>query len=419
MHDLIVIGAGAAGLMTAITAKKAGVPSVLLLDSKEKIGAKILMSGGTRCNLTNQTVTDKDFQTQQKNILRSVLQYFPSEKAVAFFMELGIDVVIEEGGKYFPSTHSGRTVLEVLQKEIKNRGIDLETGKKVTGISFKESHFTLSGKDFSYDARCVVLTTGGLSFPATGSDGSGYQLAAGFGHRILETFPSLTPLKSADGALKSLAGITLPAHLTLRVKNKKAAEYQGSFLFTHFGFSGPVVLNISRHWIAESIHENAPEIEACFLLHEPEEKFQARLMHEITNRPGRHLRELLNGLLPQRFVEVIFNKVGIDPYTVFNQLTKDQRNLLLKYLYRHPLEITGSLGYEKAEVTAGGIDLAEVDRKTLESKLRPGLFFAGEILDVDGRIGGFNFQWAWSSGVVAGLGASEKVKFLKNKSGLQ
>lgn len=413
--DVLVIGAGAAGLMTAITAKKAGVPNLLLLDSKEKIGAKILMSGGTRCNLTNEKVLEQDFQTEQKNILRSVLQFFPSDDAIVFFQDLGIEFVREEGGKFFPSTHSGRTVLEALQKEIQNQKIEIHAAKKVTDLTFEKDHFVAAGNDFSYQAKCVILTTGGLSFPATGSDGTGYSLARKFGHRIIETSPSLTPLKSSEQDLKALSGLTLPVKLTLRAQGKKIISYEGSFLFTHFGYSGPVALDISRHWIREM--GDHKEIEASFLPEQTEEAFQETLLREIKKWPNRQLTTFLNEWLPKRVTEVILKKVqAVDARlkyaastsegVVFNQVTKEARQALLKYIFRHPLQVTGTLGYEKAEVTAGGVDLAEVHRRTLESKLQPGLFFAGEILDVDGRIGGFNFQWAWSSGVVAGLGAA-------------
>lgn len=409
IFDIIVVGAGAAGLMTAIAAKKAGVSSVLLLDAKEKIGAKILMSGGTRCNLTNENVSDKDFQTEQKNILKSVLQFYSSEKAVAFFQNLGVEVVIEEGGKFFPSTHSGRTVLEALEKEIRNVGARIETGKKVKKLVYEKDRFIISGPGFEEEARAVVLTTGGLSYPGTGSDGAGYELARAFGHRIVETTPSLTPLTSSEGDLKSLAGATLPVKLTLRKNQKSIAEYEGSFLFTHFGYSGPAALNISRHWLREK-DKAALSMEASFIPEMTEEDFQKKLMFKIESRPGNQVKDWLYEALPNRLAEVILKKAGAAPSTVFNQLTKEERQKLLKYLFRCPLEVTGTLGYEKAEVTAGGVDLAEVQRKTLESKKQPGLFFAGEILDVDGRIGGFNFQWAWSSGVVAGLGAAQKLK---------
>ncbi len=406
--DVTVVGAGAAGLMTAIMAKRAGIPSVLLLDSKARIGAKILMSGGTRCNVTNQSITEKDFHTEQKNILKSVLKFFPSEKAVDFFKGLGVEVVLEEGGKYFPETHSGRTILEVLTREVERLGIRLENPRKVTQLRYRDSLFEVAGNDFSYQTRLVVLTTGGLSYPATGSDGGGYEIAKTFGHRIVNTAPSLTPLCSKDRDFQKLSGLSLPARLTLWADGVKSAVYEGDFLFTHFGFSGPVVLNISRHWIREKEKQHEVRLEASFVPTEKEESFRETFLQQVSKNPNKTLKNFLTRYLPQRLAEAFLKKAGLPEDGFFHQVKKEQRQMLRKFLFACPLEIQGTLGYQKAEVTAGGVDLAGVERQTLESKLQPGLFFAGEILDVDGRIGGFNFQWAWSSAAVVAAGLAKK-----------
>lgn len=421
--DTAIVGAGAAGLMTAITAKRAGLGSVLLLDSKEKIGAKILMSGGTRCNLTNEMISVNDYCTHQTNILKSVLQFFSSSKAIDFFKELGVQVVLEPGGKFFPSTHSAKSVLEALQREVERLGIVLETPRKVTAVRPRNDKmlFQIDGEGFTYTSKTAVLTTGGLSYPGTGSDGAGYEIAKSFGHTIIETTPALTPLLTEDQDFQSLAGITLPVRLTLWVNKKKEIEIQDSFLFTHSGFSGPAVLDMSRHWIHESdSHHDLPVrqaghgdchfvLTAHFLPGFSQETFHKKFMQEIQYHPERQVQTFLCQSIPPRLAEVLIRKAGIVPDMILNQLPKQQREKLMSLLFHCPLEITRAYGYQKAEVTAGGVDLAEVSRRSLESKKQPGLFFAGEILDVDGRIGGFNFQWAWSSGVVAGLGVAEKT----------
>lgn len=409
IYDSIVIGAGAAGLMAAISAKRAGASSVLLLDSKPKIGAKILMSGGTRCNLTNQKVTERDFQTEEKNIAKSVLQYFPSEKAVEFFKQLGIEVVLEDDGKFFPNTHSGRTVLEALEKEIQNLGVELQSAKKITQLSYENNLFHAAGNNFALKAKTVILATGGLSFPTTGSDGTGYQLAQSLGHSLIPTSPSLTPLYSEDKIFHELSGLSLEATLSLWQNGKKTASYTGSFLFTHFGFSGPVVLNISRHWIRNSKNQNI-ELLADFMPGTTQENFRKRFMDQIAQRPERQIKTFLQTFVPERFAEAALKKSGIPSDEPFTHLPRENREDLFRVLYHCPLSIKSAMGYEKAEVTAGGIPLSEVHRKTLESKFQPRLFFAGEILDVDGRIGGFNFQWAWSSGVVAGEAAAKALQ---------
>ena len=407
--DVAVLGAGAAGLMAAVTARHDGL-NVLMLDGKEKIGAKILISGGTRCNLTNQEVTDRDFQGEERNIFRSVLKAFSASEAVRFFEGLGVSVVLEEGGKYFPSTHSGRTVLEAFLKEVRKIGICLESPRKVQNVFWKGSSFQILGEGFAYEAKTVILATGGLSYPATGSDGSGYAIARSFGHRLMPTIPSLTPLETDDPQWKSLSGISLPVRLSLYSEKKKAAEYEGPMLFTHFGFSGPVVLNVSRHWIRLQDRPSTV-LRASFLPAESPEKFKDQLMLDIQKAPSKSLKNFLMAQnLPERFVEILMKKQGLDFSLKLNSLKKEKRESLASFLFQYPLEISGAIGYSKAEVTAGGVDLAQIHRQSLESRLRPGLFFAGEIMDVDGRIGGFNFQWAWSSGVAAGRGVIQKLK---------
>ncbi len=408
LWDVSVVGASAAGLVTAIACARAGL-HVLLLDGREKIGAKILMSGGTRCNLTNERVSEDDFHSETKRTVRQVLSAFPAEKTVAFFKEIGVDVVLEPGGKFFPSTHSGKTVLDALLREITRLGIQLKTGSKATNIRREGNHFQILTGVSTHVAKTIVLCTGGLSYPATGSDGTGYEIAKSFGHHLIPTSPSLVPLVTNDADLKTLSGVSLPACLSFFCSGKKQAAYEGSFLFTHFGFSGPVALNISRHWIRACNTDCDMAIQANFLPAEREEDFKKSLIEEAKRNPKQFIKNLLSQFLPKRFVEVILKKSKISGEIPLNQLSREGREALTRALFHFPLPVAGSLGYEKAEVTAGGVDLKELDPKTLQSKLAPGLFFAGEILDVDGRIGGFNFQWAWASGTVVGRGVVKRL----------
>lgn len=395
--DAAVIGAGAAGLMAAITAQREGL-KVLLLDGKEKIGAKILMSGGTRCNVTNDRVSENDYESENPRFVKHVLSAFTSEKAIRFFDNLNVELVLEPGGKYFPQTNSAKTVLDALLKETKRLGIELKTGHKITAAKFNSGHFTISGPKFSHQAKNIVLCTGGLSYPSSGSDGTGFEIAKSFGHSLVETTPALTPLLTDDRDWKSLSGVTLNAELTLWLSGKKHKTFRDSFLFTHFGFSGPSALNISRYWVR---NQKSAKLTANFLPEIKEGDFESKLMEASKSNPAKLLKNFLSENLPDRFVNMIIKKADISESVKLNQLTRENRASLLKTIFLSHLSITGVYGYQKAEVTAGGINLDEVDSKTLESKLQKGLFFAGEILDVDGRIGGFNFQWAWSSGTVA------------------
>ena len=406
-YDLAVVGAGAAGLMAAITAARQGL-RVLLLDGKEKPGAKILMSGGTRCNVTNFQVTPEDYETETPRALRNILQAFPSEAAAAFFENLGVSLVLEEGGKYFPATHSAKTVLEALIKEASLAGVCLKAGFKVGEAVFLEKNFYLRGQDFEFRAPFLILATGGLSYPGTGSDGSGFEIAKAFGHGLIPTTPSLTPLLSDDPAWKSLSGIAVSCRLGLWKEGRKVIDFSAPILFTHFGFSGPAALNISRHWIRMKDSAGL-ELAAHFLEAVSETEFRSFLQTERSNAPGISVKKFMSRFFPERFAGVVLSKTGIAETTPLGQWPKADSDRVIGFLRHAPLQVRDVFGYQKAEATAGGVDLRELDSRTLESKLRPGLFFAGEMLDVDGRIGGFNFQWAWSSGRAAALGVAKKI----------
>ncbi len=406
-----MVGAGAAGLMSAISAGRErrrlahsnARHSTVLLDSRNKIGAKILISGGTRCNVTNKVVTASDYEGGPKHFLRHVFDAFTPEETILFFKEIGVPLILEPTGKYFPTTHSGRTVLEALLKELIHLDVPLKTGVKIDEIQKKGNLFELISNEAPLYARCVVLASGGLSYPETGSDGRGLLIAEKLGHRIIPTFPALTPLTTDDVDWQSLSGITLESRLSFFSEGKKRAESEGSFLFTHFGFSGPAALDLSRHYAVSSAKDK--RIEANFVISQDETSLLK--VFEEAKRSQQRIHNFLaeKFLLPTRFVEIVVKKLGWQHDKTMKDCSASERTRLIQALLHAPLQVSGIVGYKKAEVTAGGIDLGQVHVSTLESKMIPGLFFAGEILNVDGRIGGFNFQWAWSSGIVAGRGA--------------
>jgi predicted Rossmann fold flavoprotein len=425
-YDVIIVGAGAAGLMTAITAAEGGL-HVLLLEGQKEAGAKILMSGGTRCNVTNKTVSEKDFNSERIIYVRNILRSFSNTDTIRFFKDLGVELTLEPTGKYFPSTNSGKTILEALLRKINSAtNTTLLCEHKVKAASRDKDGFTLKGDHFHYCCKNIVLTTGGLSYPATGSDGTGFRLAQSFGHPMIETTPALTPLRTQDEDSKSLSGITLEVRLTLVADGKRHFSCRDSFLFTHFGFSGPAALDISRHYLRgkeqkqifgphgridrhSQLLAGHAQLFANFIPDYDENSLQTYLRQVGAKSPSKTLRGVLIELMPQRLVDIILKKVGLKGTLPMNQLRKASRQRLIAGCVHYPLDVTGALGYSKAEVTAGGIDWAEINPKTLESKLASGLFFAGEILDVDGRIGGFNFQWAWASGVTAARALIRKV----------
>ncbi|MBI3315477.1 MAG: NAD(P)/FAD-dependent oxidoreductase [Candidatus Omnitrophica bacterium] len=408
--DIAVVGAGAAGLMTAIAASSVSSavtgrkkPSVLLLDSRKKIGAKILMSGGTRCNVTNTRVLPSDYEGGPKHFVKHVLEAFTPEETRAFFEAIGVPLILEPTGKYFPATHSGKTVLEALIKEAERLSVKLETGVLVRNIKKEGPHFILKGENFEAHAERVVLTTGGLSYPETGSDGTGFLIAKSFGHSLVKRTPALTPLTTPDADWQVLSGVSLEVKLSFFENGKKKAERGGAMLFTHFGFSGPAALDISR-FVAGCGAPDRYEIRASFFPGETEEGLKKRFEDVRREHPGKHVKSFFTETLglPERFAEAFLKKINADSRTPLEQCGARGAGRLIHLFLNYPLEVTGVVGYKKAEVTAGGVDLKEANFSTMESKLVPGLYFAGEILDVDGRIGGFNFQWSWSSGTVAG-----------------
>lgn len=403
--DVIVVGAGPAGLMAAITCAR-GSLRVLVLEAKEKIGAKLLISGGGRCNITNLKVSERDYQSGQPRTVRNILRAFPPERTLDFFKELGVSMVLEEGTKFFPKDQSAKTVLNALLQEADRCGVHIEKSRKVKSISYHQNLFQVQGNDFQYNSKTVIMATGGLSYPGTGSDGMGYELAKKFRHKIVSTIPALTPLTTDDPDWKSLSGITLPVTLMLEVNNQEIASSAGPVLFTHRGFSGPAVLDISGAWLR--CHAKEKKLRVNFLPEKNEMALRRELIETLKEHPKWSWKRFLALYFPDRLVEVLLCKLDMSPGLQMTHTSKEEREDLLKGLLHFSLQVTGSLGYEKAEVTSGGVDLAEVDSKTLESKRCPGLFFAGEILDVDGRIGGFNFQWAWASGFVTGMTISKK-----------
>jgi predicted flavoprotein YhiN len=435
--SVLVVGAGAAGLTAALRAAEAGAP-VTLLNAHPKIGLKILMSGGTRCNVTHRHVDERDFHGGSRAFVRRVLRAFPAQEARAWMESLGVALKLEPSGKLFPETDDAHTVLDALLGACQRAGVAIVSGTRVVRIeragegaagaapagyrlgiervpdsaTFGDGVAAVGEREWPLPARApdewmeadaVVLATGGLSFPRTGSDGTGYALAASLGHTIVAPVPALTPLAAGDPLCARLQGLTLDAELTLRVAGKREAVTRGSFLFAHFGYSGPAALDLSRHW-----HRAAGEVTVRASFLPGESPVSLREAWLAATRDSRlSVRKHLGARLPDRLVVALCEESGVAPATALSQVERSRREALLGLVTARPLPVTGTLGYEKAEVTAGGVLLSEVDPGTLESRKAPGVFLCGEILDVEGRLGGFNFQWAWSSGTVAGRAAGD------------
>ncbi len=394
--------------MAAVSSARTGA-TTLLFDRRRKIGAKILMSGGTRCNVTNAAVSERDFNTPSGPFVRTVLKQFPPDTARAFFEKEGVELKLEPTGKYFPVSDSATDVLAGLLRAVESAGVVLHRESLVGGAEPSEGGLVVETSTGKVDAAAVVLATGGLSYPETGSDGVGYRIARQLGHSIIRQSAALSPLIAAPAVHSSLAGITVDAGLRVVSHSKTVATRRGSFLFTHNGYSGPAALDISRHWERTSWEDRDAEIRVTFVPEKTPAELEDHVLAEARRAPRRHVANLLAEFMPLRLAEVLMSSAKVPAGTMLTSLGRDARRALVRTVTDLRLPVTGLAGFGKAEVTAGGVPLGEVRARDMSSKLVAGLYFAGEILDVDGYIGGYNFQWAWSSGWVAGAAAARRA----------
>ncbi len=402
--DAVILGAGAAGLMAAVHAAERG-RRVLLLEKGKKPGVKILMSGGTRCNITHHC-PDRDivpaFGANGK-FLHSSLAGFGVRDTVAFFEAEGVATKVEDTGKIFPTSDRALDVLNALLGRLNRSGVRPCVQEPATALdALPEGGFRVTTPQRSVTCERVLVTTGGLSYPGCGTTGDGYGFARQFGHTIVTTRPALVPLRSAEPWVADLKGLTLgDVTLTVRDNGQSLDRRRGGLCFAHFGLTGPAPLDVSR---AVSSHP-APSslaLDADLLPDEPEPAFDEFVRTESAANGKQLLAVVLSAKVPRRLADLAVAQAGLPADRRAAALSKPDRQKVVAAVKRLRVPLAGTLGYEKAEVTAGGVALAEVDSRTMQSKRHPGLYFAGEVLDLDGWIGGYNFQSAWSTGAAAG-----------------
>ncbi len=407
LADVAIVGAGAAGLMAGIWAGRGSAGRrIVLLDGARRPGAKILVSGGGRCNVTHDQVDASAYAGSSPHAIGKVLRRFDACRTAAFFSEIGVPLVREEEtGKLFPASGRARSVLEALLKAAKEAGAELFPPCRVESVTRTAEGFVLAGQFGLLRARRVVLATGGKSLPETGSDGHGFAIARSLGLALTErVFPALVPLTLPPGHfLRALTGVSAPALLELwSGAGKRLAAASGAVLCAHFGLSGPAVLDISRH-VNEARHRDAKAtLTANWLPGTPPAELDRALRPLGAERPLAFLR----GRLPERLARALCEHAGVHVAAPGSQLTRAARAALVRAVTRLPLPISGDRGFRYAEVTAGGVPLSEIRLQTMEARACPGLHLCGEICDVDGKIGGYNFQWAWASGYTAGVSLS-------------
>jgi predicted Rossmann fold flavoprotein len=401
--DVVVIGAGAAGLMAAICAGERG-RRTLLLEKNRRAGVKILMSGGTRCNLTHATDNRGIVEAfgPPGRFLNSALAAFSVQDTIAFFEAGGVATKIESTGKVFPVSNQASDVLDALLRRLRTSGAALALEESLRELQWIDSRFTVRSSRRTISASRVILTPGGQSYPGSGTTGDGYCIAAQFGHTIAPPCPALVPVQVAAPWVAGLRGVTLPDVAARVIEGGKTlARARGGLLFAHFGLSGPVILDVSRI-ISRHAHPETLALELDLLPVVKEAELDQWLRQESITSGKKQLAVVLAEKLPRSVSDIAISLAGMATDRRAAALSRTDRVQLVQIIKRLTLPVTRTLGFEKAEVTSGGVALDEVDSRTMQSKRQPGLYVAGELLDLDGPIGGYNFQAAFSTGWLAG-----------------
>jgi len=408
MSKIIVVGGGAAGMLASISAAKSG-HQVVLLEKNNKLGKKLFITGKGRCNITNAADMETLFDNivTNKKFLYSSFYNFTNYDMIEYMEKLGVKTKTERGERVFPLSDKSSDVIRGLQMEMERLNVEIYLNKTVTKIVTKDGTFhsvMIEGQKQPMEGNCVIITTGGFSYQTTGSTGDGYKFAKELGHKVTPIFPALVPLVTKESYAKEMQGLSL--------KNVEASIYQGKklvyqnfgeMLFTHYGVSGPLILSASSSitkWVKDK-KELKLLIDVKPAL--SEEQLDARILRDFEKTINKQFKNSLDELLPKKMIPVIIKLSGIDPEKKVNAITKEERKQLVMCIKALPFQITGFRDFNEAIITKGGIDVKEVNPSTMESKLVPGVFFAGEVLDLDALTGGFNLQIAWSTSYTAGM----------------
>ena len=399
--DVTIIGGGPAGMFAAITAAQRG-KSVLLLECNDRLGKKLLITGKGRCNVTNDCDSAEILQNIPRNgrFLYSAMTEFPPKRIMEFLENTGCALKTERGNRVFPVSDRSQSVLEALQKEMRRLHVTVKTARVKKIVAGEQGVCAVETDHGVFDTRSVILATGGVSYPTTGSTGDGYAMAKELGHTVIEPQGSLVPLETAGNDCPDMQGLALRnvAVKLVNAKNKVLYKDFGELLFTHFGVSGPTVLSASCHLKGEGCRLDIDLKPAL-----DEGKLNDRILRDIEMYQNRAMENALTDLLPRSMIPVVLHRLEIDPQMQANSLTKQKRRALVELLKAFPVEIVGKRPVAEAIITSGGIKTSEIDPKTMESKLVPGLYFAGEIIDCDAYTGGFNLQIAWATAYEAGM----------------
>ena len=400
IYDVIVIGGGPAGMYAAITAAQNNC-KVLLLERNDRLGKKLLITGKGRCNVTNNCDEQEILKNIPRNgrFLYSAMAAQPPASVMDFFEKNGCELKTERGNRVFPQSDKAVSVLECLQSRMRRLGVTVQTARVSEIMTGAGGVCGVKAGTQVFQGRNVILATGGLSYPTTGSTGDGFRMAQALGHTVTATEGSLVPLETAGEDCQQMQGLSLRnvAVKLLNAKGKVLYKDFGELLFTHFGISGPTVLSASAHLKGDGcrlVIDLKPALE--------ENKLDERILRDLSMYQNRSMENALTDLLPRSMIPVVLRRLEIDPNMQANSLKKQQRRALVELLKGFSVEITGKRPVAEAIITSGGIKVSEIDPKTMESKIVPGLYFAGEIIDCDAYTGGFNLQIAWATAYAAG-----------------
>ena len=403
-HKVIIVGGGAAGMMAAVFAARAGAKTVLY-EKNDRLGKKLLITGKGRCNVTNHCSVDEVMKNTPRNgkFLYSCLNSFDPDKTMEFFESFGCELKTERGNRVFPQSDRSADVLSVLRKAMDQAGVEVRRENVLEVLAQDGAVTGIRTERGTAYGRCVILCTGGCSYPLTGSTGDGYKMAQDLGHSMTPVRGSLVPLEEDGDWCKKMQGLSLRNVAVQLVNQKGKAVYRdfGELLFTHFGVSGPTVLSASAHMKADESYHLCIDLKPAL----DEQKLDQRILRDFEQYQNRDLENALKDLYPKTMIPVMIERAGLDPAGKVNSVTKQERRKLLELTKCFDIRIAGTRPVEEAIITSGGIRTKEIDPRTMESKLVRGLYFAGEIIDVDAYTGGFNLQIAWSTGYAAGTAA--------------
>lgn len=408
-HELIIIGGGASGLLSAITAKDMGLDAAVL-EGNDRIGKKILTTGNGRCNITNKNIVPYRYHSEISDFPTFALNSFTTEDTINFFNSIGLPLITLEDEKMYPMSLQASSVLDILRLVLNEKDIPVYLNTKVKKIVKTKSNFKiLTNSEETYECSKLILATGGKSYVKTGSDGSGFSLAKELGHKITSPIPSLVQLKLNYKKLKALSGVKFNGYAEIFVNDKTVKKEFGEILFTDYGISGPPILQLSRLASYNTFKEKKVNLKIDMIPHMNNKALQDFLENHWGMFGYRSVSDSFIGLINKKIIPILLKEAGVtDIHKPCWNLEWNEKKNIFDLLKNWTFEVTGTNSFNNAQVTAGGINVSEVNPKTLESKLVPNLYFAGEILDVDGDCGGFNLQWAWSSGFIAAKNACEK-----------